>query len=133
VSAQLGRTLAGAVASLTLLAACGSDSPGISEDASNTLEYQVEAVRASAQSFDPEGVERRLAELRSSVAQLKEAGELDDERSAEILAAAADVEAQLDAVPTTTTTTTAPPPPPPVEDEDKDDDKGKGKGNGDDD
>jgi hypothetical protein len=112
-----------------LLAACGDDAPGISEETSGRLQYQVEAVRASAQSFDPAGVERRLAELRASVAELKADGALDDERSAAILAAAADVEALVDVVPTTTTTTAPPPPPPVTEDDDKDDDKeNKGKG-----
>lgn len=127
---RLERAIVGAAASLVvLLAACGSESSGLSDEASQNLQYQVEAVRQSAQSFDPAGVEQRLAELRALVARLNEEGELDDERAAEILAAAADVEAQVDVVPTTTT---APPPPPPDEDED-DEDKGNGKGKGGDD
>jgi hypothetical protein len=128
--ARLGPAAAGAAVSVMLLAACGDDAPGISEEASNNLQYQVEAVRASAQSFDPAGVEHRLGELRASVAQLEAEGELDDERAAEILAAAADVEARIDLVPTTTTA--PPPPPPPPEDDEDDDDKGN-KGKGDDD
>lgn len=114
-------------ASLLLLAACGGESGGISDETSRSLQSQVQSIRQSAQSFDPDGVARGLAELRASVAELKAQGELDDERAAEILAAAADVEAQIDVVPTTTT---APPPPPPDEDEDDDDDKGKGNGQG---
>jgi len=132
VRARLRPAAAGAAVSVMLLAACGDDAPGISEETSGRLQYQVEAVRASAQSFDPAGVERRLAELRASVAELTAGGELDDERAAEILAAAADVESLVGVVPTTTT---APPPPPPpvVEDDKDDDDKGKGRGKGGDD
>ncbi|MGQ0805774.1 MAG: hypothetical protein ACT4PI_18190 [Actinomycetota bacterium] len=127
MTARARRGVLGIAASLALLAACGGASGGISEETSRSLGSQVQAVRQSAQSFDPAGVERGLAELRASVAQLKADGELDDERAAEILAAAADVEAQIDVVPTTTTA----PPPPPVEDDD-DDKKGKGKGGDDD-
>jgi hypothetical protein len=130
VNTRLGRAMVGAVAGLVvLLAACGSESPELSDEASRSLQYQVEAVRQSAQSFDPAGVEQRLAELRAAVAQLNEEGEIDDARAAEILAAAADVEAEIDVVPTTTT---APPPPPPptFADDDDDDDKGRGNGNG---
>jgi hypothetical protein len=121
-----GRATVCATATLTLLlAGCGSESPGISDEASQSLETQVQAVRQSAQSFDPAGVESGLAELRTSVARLKADGEIDDQRAAVILAAATDVEAQLDVVPTTTTA-----PPPPATD---DDHKGEGKGKGGDD
>lgn len=112
---------------LVLLAACGSDSPAIDEDAAGGLEFQVQAIRDSAESFDPAGVEQGLADLRASIAQLKEEDKIDDGRAAEILAAAADVEALIEEVPTTTTA-----PPPPVEEEEDDDDKDKGKGNDDD-
>jgi len=126
VNPRLGRAIVGAAA-VVLIAACGSESPGLSDEASQSLQYQVGAVRQSTQSFDPAGVEQRLAELRASVAQLNEAGEVDDARAAEILAAAADVAAQIDVVPTTTTTA---PPPPPTFDDDEDSDEGKGKGKG---
>lgn len=136
MSVRLWPPVVSAAVSVMLLAACGGDAPGINEETSQRLQYQVEAVRASAQSFDPAGVEQRLAELREAVAQLKSEGELDDERTAEILAAAADVEARIDLVPTTTTTTTtAPPPPPPPpptfdDDDDGDDDDNRGRGGG---
>jgi hypothetical protein len=130
VTTRLERAIVGAAAGVAVLvAACGTDSPALSEETSRSLQYQVEAVRQSAQSFDPAGVQQRLAELRAAVAQLNEAGDIDDARAAEILAAAADVEAEIDVVPTTTT---APPPPPPPTFAD-DDNKGRGNGNGDDD
>ena len=121
------RRLAPLAIGLILLAACGSDSPAIDEDAARGLQMQVQAIRNSAQSFDPAGVESGLADVRASVAQAKEEGLINDDRAAEILAAAADVEALIGEVPTTTTTTTTLPPP--VDDDDKDD-KGKGKGPG---
>ena len=111
-------------AGLVAMAACGGGSPAISDGAARSLQADVQAVRQAARSFDPAGVETGLVDLRTSVAQLKADGEIDDERAAEILAAAADVEALVDEVPTTTTA-----PPPVVED----DHKGKGRGKGGDD
>jgi hypothetical protein len=117
---------------VALFAACGSDEPDLSEEASRGLQFQVQAIRDAAESFNPAGVEQALAELRASIAQLEEQDKIDEGRAAEILAAAADVEALVDEVPTTTTTTTTLPPPP-VEDEDDDEGKGNGKGKGGDD
>ena len=112
-----------------MLAACGSDEPGLSEEASAGLQFQVQAIRDAAESFDPAGVEQGLADLRTSIGQLQEQDMIDEDRAAEILDAAADVEALVDEVPTTTTTTTTLPPPP-VEDDDDDNNKGKGNGGG---
>ena len=120
------RRLAPLALAVVLLSACGSDSPAIDEDASRALQFQVQAIRDSAEAFDPAGVEQGLADVRASVAQMKEEDQISDDRAAEILAAASDVESLIDEVPTTTTTTTLPE----VEDEDDDDDKGKGEGEG---
>jgi hypothetical protein len=118
------RRVALLMCAIALLAACGSDEPAIDEDASKGLQFQVQAIRDAAESFNPAGVEQGLADLRQSIAQLKEQDKIDDGRAAEILGAAADVEALVDEVPTTTTTTTTLPAP------EDDDDKGKGEDKG---
>jgi hypothetical protein len=106
-------TLASSIVAIGLaavaLAGCGSSAPGITEDASRQLEFQVAAVRNAAASVDREGAERALADLRRSVEDLRARDEISDGRRSEVLDAAAAVEAQLLSIPTTTTTTTTPP------------------------
>lgn len=85
------------------LVACGGDS-AISGSASARLIPQVEAVRAAATSGDSTAAHERLAELRQSVADLRQAGQISEQDAAKVLAASAAVEAQLPtlaAIPTT--------------------------------
>jgi hypothetical protein len=113
-------------------AACGSSSPGITEDASKQLELQVAAVRNAAAARDRPGAERALADLRRSVEDLRH--EISAERRSKVLDAAATVEARLQSIPTTTTTTTTTPPrPSPKGDKggEKERNGGKGKNGGD--
>jgi hypothetical protein len=79
---------------LSGLIACGGND-GISEPASARLTPDVQALRASAASGDSAGAYESLAELRQSVAELRQAGELSEAEAAKVLAASADVEAQL--------------------------------------
>jgi hypothetical protein len=119
------------VLTAVVLAGCGSSSPGISEDASNRLQLQVEAVRNAATAHDRALAEGGLAELRRSVTDLRHRKEISRERATKIFDAAADVETQLQTIPTTTTTTppTVPSPPPKGgKDDDGKDNKGKGGG-----
>ena len=132
------------LAAVLALAACGAGGGDLSQAAAARLGPQVAAIRSAATAGDRAGAEAAVAQLRATIAQMEQAGEIPGERAKDMLAAAAAVEAQLGLLPApTTTTTTAPPPAPPPEPErggdgdgdDKDDeepDKGK-KGRGDDD
>ena len=80
---------------LLVLMACGQEAGGISQRAAAALEPQVQQVRAAATNGDRAGAAAKLAELRQTVADLRQSGELNDEGAARVLAAAADVEAQL--------------------------------------
>lgn len=123
-----------AVAALVIGGACGGGSdPGITDGASQELQLRVQALHEASLSGDHVPALDTLAEIRVAVADLQTRGELDDERAARILAAAAAVEDRLPLVPvttTTTTTTTAAPPPPPVDDDDDDRDNRGGEGRG---
>ncbi len=80
---------------LLVLVACGQEADGIGRSAAATLEPQVQQVRAAATNGDRAGATAKLAELRETVADLRQSGELDEEGAAKVLAAAAAVEAQL--------------------------------------
>lgn len=80
---------------LLALVACGQEAAGIGRSASAVLDPQVQQVRALATSGDRAGAQRVLAELRQSVADLAQRGELSDAGAARVLAAAAEVEALL--------------------------------------
>jgi hypothetical protein len=82
---------------LLLLVACGQEDAGIGQSASAALDPQVQQVRAAATSGDRAGAARELAELRQTVADLRQRGELSESAAAKVLAAAAEVEAQLEA------------------------------------
>jgi len=90
---------------LLVLVACGQETAGIGARASAVLDPQVQQVRASATAGDRAGVAAKLVELRQTVADLLQRGELSEAGAARVLAAAADVEAQLGPVATTTPTT----------------------------
>ena len=92
---------------LLALVACGREAAGIGERASAVLAPQVQQVRASASAGDRAGAQRKLAELRQTVADLRERGELSEAGASKVLAAAAEVEARLAPV---ATPTQAPPP-----------------------
>lgn len=80
---------------LLALVSCGQQAVGIGQRASAALDPQVQQVRAAATADDQAGAARELAELRQTVADLRQRGELSEERAAKVLAAAAEVEAQL--------------------------------------
>ena len=82
---------------LLLLVGCGQEGAGIGQSASAALDPQVQQVRAAATSGDRAGAARELAELRQTVADLRQRGELSESAAAGVLAAAAEVEAQLEA------------------------------------
>lgn len=110
------------------LSACGEDASTIGADASSRLGPQVQQLRDAASNGDRETAVATLADIRATVAEMGEGGELSDGEVAGVLAAAAEVEAQLGLITTTTTATTVPPPPvtSPVQN-DRDDDSGRGK------
>lgn len=80
-----------------LLVGCGQDGAGIGQRASAALDPQVQQVRAAATSGDHAGAARELAKLRQTVADLRQQGELSESAAARVLAAAAEVEARLEA------------------------------------
>lgn len=123
------RVVAVLVTGALALGACGDDEP-ISDGAAVELRSKADALRASANARDADAVQARLADLRQSVARLREEGEITQDAADRVLRAAQDVEDTIGAITTTTTTTTTAPPPPPraEEDDDHDDEDGKGKG-----
>jgi hypothetical protein len=62
----------------------------------------VQQVSAAATNGDRTGATAKLTELRQTVADLRQSGELDEEGAAKVLAAAAAVEAELGSGPTPT-------------------------------
>lgn len=90
---------------MLLLVACGQQGEGIGQSAFAALDPQVQQVRAAATSGDRAGAARELAELRRTVADLRQSGELTEAGAARVLAAAAEVEARL---PASTTAQVAP-------------------------
>jgi hypothetical protein len=134
MSGRRTRTAAAVVVLGVLAACCGGGGDDLTRRAEARLAPLVDQMRARAGSFDPDGAQLALAELRAQVAVLRERGGIGDDRAAEILAMAVEVERRLVLAPTTTTTTTTTtlPPPPPVEDarQEGKDEKGKGKSEG---
>ena len=82
---------------LLLLVGCGEEGAGIGQSASAALDPQVQQVRAAASRGDRAGAARELAEMRQTVANLRQQGELSESAAARVLAAAAEVEARLEA------------------------------------
>jgi len=109
-TSHLGRAAAIMVLGVVSLApACGTSStPAISSQAERQLQAQVQAVRTAAENRDRTHADLALGELRTSVATLRRDGKVTAAKANNILAAAADVETQLAAIPTTTTSTTTP-------------------------
>lgn len=136
------RTVAAGLFALTLLTACGDSQAEISARAQRQLQTRLEEVRTAVALADTIGAQSALEDLERSVSQLLDAGQLSEDRAAEILAAARAVGARLSLLPTpepitspssepSETTDPAPSDKPdtPSKD-DKGDGKGKGEGNG---
>ena len=88
---------------LVVLMACGQEAGGIGQNAAAELQPQVQQVRAAATNGDRAGAAAKLAELRQTVADLHRRGEMSEEGTAKVLAAAAAVEAQLGSASTSAT------------------------------
>lgn len=140
------RALGALLVSALTVAGCGGGAPALSEGAAGDLSARAAQVRAAAVARDRARAAGALAGLRSAVTTHRNQGQVSEERAARILAAAAEVEAQLGLLPEPTTTTTVGRRPtvttardqrPPDQDEEqrggnKGEDRGKGKDDGDD-
>jgi hypothetical protein len=105
---RLTRSVALAFSLALVVGGCGGSSDGgMSAAARSRLTPLVRQVRRSAESRDPQGVQRALTDLRRAVASYGNHVDLSAARAAQILAAATQVQGDLALVPTTTTTTTA--------------------------
>lgn len=133
------RRLGLVLVALLALAGCGGSAAGIGQTAAGQLVPQVEQVRAAAVSGDRAAAAAKLAEVRASVADLRQRNQLSEAAAAKVLAAAAEVEAQLGAVTPAPQPTTIVPPPapgatsatrPPPAPAPGDGNKGKGNGKG---
>ncbi len=109
------------------VAGCGGGSNALSDDGANELSVTVADLRAAAAVRDEARARADLVTIRSTVARLQQQGDISDERAADVLASADEVERSLVLI---TTTTTAPPP---IYEDDDDEGKGKGKHKDDDD
>jgi len=77
------------------LVACGHQSATVGQAASAQLSPVVAQVRTAAANGDRAGAAVKVAELRQSVADLRQRNELTEAAAAKVLTAAAEVEAQL--------------------------------------
>jgi hypothetical protein len=95
------------------VAACASK-PALTTSASRNLAAEVAAVRTAAAQQDPAAAKLALDQLRATLLQLEQQGQVSATRAGAILSAAATVQDQLATLPATTapptTTTTAAPP-----------------------
>ena len=139
------RRLALGIFILLVLAGCGDSTSGIGQTAASQLGPQVEQVKAAAMSGDRASAATKLAQLRASVTDLRQGNLLSEAGATKVLAAAAEVEAQLGTPAPQAVTTVAPtsgtapavtsaprPNQPPGNSDTKAnvDDKGRGKGKG---
>ncbi len=127
---------------LLVMAGCGHSSSGIGQAAGGQLGPQVEQIKAAAMTGDRTAAAAKLASLRAAVTDLRQHNQLSEAGAAKILAAAAEVEAQMGLpLPATvsapqTATTAAPAPSvtsatrPPQVPGNGGNDKGKGDGKG---
>jgi hypothetical protein len=92
--------LAGAVAASLATAGCGQTDANISREASAVLAPQVSAIRSAAVGENRTQAARELTSLRESVAELTRTGKLSQDSARKILDAAAEVEDNLDLIPT---------------------------------
>jgi hypothetical protein len=105
----------GALAVVAVVAGCSTSAPPLSVQASQTLEAQVQGIRAAAVAHDRPLADSHLAQLRADVTQLQRQGQLSSARATAILAAATSVQAQLTAIPNPVPPTTLAPPTPPTQ------------------
>ena len=93
---------------LLVLTSCGESRSGIGQTAASQLGPQVEQVKAAAMSGDRASTSERLAQLRASVADLRQGNQLSEAGADRVLAAAAEVEAELGTPAPQIATTVAP-------------------------
>lgn len=91
--------LACAVAAILANAGCGQTDADISREASAVLAPQVAAIRSAAVGENRTQAARQLTGLRESVAELTRTGKLSQDAARKILDAAAEVEDNLDLIP----------------------------------
>jgi len=125
-----------------VISGCGGSAAGVGQTAASQLGPQVEQVKAAAMSGDRATAAAKLAQLRASVADLRQRNVLSGAGGAKVLAAAAEVESQLGApaptqapqgsttAPPAPSVTGAPTPQAPGNDNKGDGNKGDGKGKG---
>lgn len=130
---------------LVLVPACGGEGTAVTEAAAIQLEPKVQALRQATAEGRREAAGDELVDLRRLVDELSASGDLEEDAARRILAAASEVEANLDLLATTTTTipatsttvpattTPEPPPSPPAVDERPGKDKENEKKAGEDD
>ena len=137
------RSLALGIFILLVMTGCGDTTSGIGQAAASRLGPRVEQVKAAAMSGDRASAAAKLAELRASVTDLRQGNLLSEAGATKVLAAAAEVEAQLGTPAPQAVTTVAPtsgtapavtsaprPSQPPGKSDNKGngDDKGRGRG-----
>ncbi len=93
---------------LLAMAGCGDSMSGIGQTAASQLGPQVEQIKAAAMSGDRASAATKLAQLRASVTDLRQGNQLSEANATKVLAAAAEVEAQLGTSAPQTVTTVAP-------------------------
>lgn len=111
MSGRVARAGVTGLAVVLLLAGCsggggGGVSLSMTSGAASQLQTGVDAVHAAVASGDRTQAVQALANLQTTVTQLRHQGQVSSDRAAAILGAAADVEAQLGLMPTTTSTST---------------------------
>ncbi len=139
------RRLALGILILLVMAGCGDSASGIGQTAASQLGPQVEQVKAAAMSGNRASAATTLAQLRASVTDLRQGNLLSEAGATKVLAAAAEVEAQLGTPAPQAVTTVAPTsgtapavtsaprpiqPPSTIDNKGNGDDKGRGKGKG---
>lgn len=102
------RRLASGIFILLAMTGCGESTSGIGQTAASQLGPQVEQVKAAVMSGDRASVAAKLAQLRASVTDLRQGNQLSEAGAVKVLAAAAEVEAQLGTAAPLTVTTVAP-------------------------
>ncbi len=101
---RLATTAAALVVLVTLAGCGGSGGPDLSAGNRRTLLSRVDAVRSALQTYAPDAARVELTSLRADVSRLQRRDQISDEQAADILSAAAALEADLSLAPTTTTT-----------------------------
>jgi hypothetical protein len=114
------------VAALALSACGGGDGPELSDRQRAELTARVDSARNALVSYNPDAARAELAALRAQVTELQRRDRISEGQAAEVLAAAAALEADLGLAPTTTTTTTTTTTAPAPVDDRGDDGNGKG-------